>query len=874
MTIKTQTARHVVTANGSTTRFTFVFQTQSPADIYVGLETDIISVGFTVTVYPDQQTTPGGYVDFVTAPANGQRVTIMRWTIFTQEMFYSAYDPFPAKSHERALDTLAMQIQQIEDQVQRSYKVPWWSVDEEIPPPGGTAGDISFPPPKPGYTLVWNAAGTGFDNAPGENSFLQWVNEAEAAAASAAQSALSASNSATLSQKWAELMGAEVVPGSWSSKYWADKASKWSDYGAVIEDGRYSAKHWADVAAGLVGGSVNVITSSDIDMLDVSTPAYNERLLTLKSNRPLGMVKLTSAGVIPPEQLPASGINLLGPFRGDDLCPKYNDPVGACTEPDYRNPSQRWPDYVFHTGNSFIIIMEATQSSGHINVIDPATETYAPMEVFAGDGLIFFETDILDPADGVTVVIKAGWHVQPGWVKGGAVLAVNVMYDNTYSDWVGGNVQSVLDEISDRAALVDRTQYFTSDQFFSANIHIGNAKAIYVFDGINDLKTFYAFGIGDLGLGNALLSRVTLVTGAGGTAHLNDGLADYTLATREWVIAQGGAQLGVANTWTAFQTFAVGLAAFNGIYGVQIGGDIGSTRGVVSSDYTGGSDIPLYLSTYGNRQSHAGIVIFPNGYVGVGVNPAAPLDVYGDAWIRGTMNLGQDPGSAFVHGPSASGYLEIRTSGGTTDRGWTLGRKNNNGDRVIDIQSLDSTGVIGFHQNTVFYGPSTQLYAGIVTLSTGFRIDAGGYYYTTDITNGTRFRDSTSGYNNLQIWDNGDVSVRGKLTAFGGGGAILCSFRLIFAGGTANPTVAMLHNPLGVTPSAAYSSTGVFTVSISGYPYLGGIAVCQILGGTFKNVIFGSQCNSGYLIIWTSTAGNLYNPGNGDEVRVLVYSSS
>ena len=268
MTIKTQTARHVVTADGVTTRFFFSFQTQSPATIYVGVGVDLVSVGFTITVYPDQQTSPGGYVDFTTPPASGVRVTIFRWTIFTQEMFYSAYDPFPAKSHERALDTLAMQVQQIEDQVQRSYKVPWWSTDEETPPPGGsTGGDYTFPPPAPGYTLVWNAAGTGFDNAPGSNSFLAWVDSASASASAAAQSEINAANSATLASKWADLYPAEVVSGRYSAKYWATRAEEWAESMALVAGTGYSAKYWADEAASWVNGALKSVTTDDPEMI-------------------------------------------------------------------------------------------------------------------------------------------------------------------------------------------------------------------------------------------------------------------------------------------------------------------------------------------------------------------------------------------------------------------------------------------------------------------------------------------------------------------------------------------------------------------------------------------------------------------------------
>ena len=553
MTIKTQTARHVVVADGLTTRFTFTFQTQSPADIYVGLEQTLISTGFTITLHPDQATTPGGYVDFITAPTNGQRVTIFRWTIFTQEMFYSAYDPFPAKSHERALDTLAMQIQQLEDQVSRSYKVPWWVTDEEIPPPGGsTGGEYTMPPPSPGDTLVWNAGGTGFDNAPGEGDFLTWVNEAQAGAASAANSAVAASDSAALAAKWADLYPAEVVSGRYSAKFWATRAQEWAESMALVAGTGYSAKYWADEAASWVNGALKSVTTDDPEMISV-TAALNTATLNIHSNRAYGTVKLTSNGLIPPELMPAGGINLLGPFRGDDLCPKYGDETGECIEPDYRNPSQRWPDYVFHTGNSFIIIMKEGETSGHVNAINDDTELQEPIEVFAGDGLIYFEKDVLD---GTTVVIKAGWHVERGWVTGGAVIAANVLYDNSLGYWVSENLQSLGDEIGQKAVtLAGVDQVITARKIFTGNVVLSNGTYLQGNDTNGVPRNLAELSINNSANFGVVAYPLYLISSL--NPRWYDGTTDRWLATQDWVLSLGTFSTDVAHAWGATQTFNV-----------------------------------------------------------------------------------------------------------------------------------------------------------------------------------------------------------------------------------------------------------------------------------------------------------------------------
>lgn len=664
MTVATQTARHVITANGVTTRFDFTFQVQLPAQLYVGLDQAIISTGFTVVLNPDQQATPGGYVDFVTPPANGQRVTMFRWTSFTQEMSYSAYDPFPAKSHERALDTLAMQIQQMEDQIQRSYKVPWWVTDEEIPPPGGTAGDITFPPPKPGYTLVWNATGTGFDNAPSENSFLEWVTQAETAASAAAQSAVEADASAALAEKWADLFPGEVVPGRYSSLFWATRAQEWAESPSLVAGVGYSARYWADQAAGWVNGALETIVSDDPEMISIAA-GLNTATLNIHSNRAYGTVKLTSNGLIPPELLPAGGVTLVGPYRGDDLCPKYADEAGACVEPDYRNPSQRFPDHVFHTGNSFIIIMEATQTSGHVNAINPDTETEEPIEVFQGDGLIYFEKDILD---GTTVVIKAGWHVERGWVTGGAVLATDVLYDNSLGYWQGQNVQTVLDEIGQKVVTLAGAQTISGWKTFTGGVGLANDTALYFYDTVGNPQAVLLMAA----------SNAIYIGHTGHTAYLQslnnptwfDGVTPRELATKEWVTAQGQFDVNAPHTWGGEQTFTPNQY-FNSYIVSQNSGVDGSPNSSIIfqtaaygtayrhlilssvSSVPSNSFLDFYICSGAGTWGHA-LRLNGNGFVGIGgIDPVYPLQVNGGAYV--SLGVATAQGSMFNVGPYNSG---------------------------------------------------------------------------------------------------------------------------------------------------------------------------------------------------------------------------
>ena len=66
---------------------------------------------------------PHGISVFVTAPASGETVVLRRNTAKTQATDYVANDPFPAETHESALDKLTIIGQDLQEQVDRSLKL-------------------------------------------------------------------------------------------------------------------------------------------------------------------------------------------------------------------------------------------------------------------------------------------------------------------------------------------------------------------------------------------------------------------------------------------------------------------------------------------------------------------------------------------------------------------------------------------------------------------------------------------------------------------------------------------------------------------------------------------------------------------------------
>ena len=129
MTISTTTILNSYSGNGSTTAFAYTFPINTTSEISViersatGTET-VKSEGTGSTNYGIADNgSAGGTVTMVTAPASGTTLLIRRNTDFTQETDYVANDPFPAETHEDALDKLQMQTQELEEELNRSLKI-------------------------------------------------------------------------------------------------------------------------------------------------------------------------------------------------------------------------------------------------------------------------------------------------------------------------------------------------------------------------------------------------------------------------------------------------------------------------------------------------------------------------------------------------------------------------------------------------------------------------------------------------------------------------------------------------------------------------------------------------------------------------------
>ena len=126
MTVSTTTIKNSYSGNGSTTSFAYTFKVFASTELKVYVRTTATgaeslraegsgSTNYSVTGVGE---TGGGNIVFVTAPTSSETVVIRRLTAKNQPA-----DSFPADSHESALDKLTNITQEMQEELDRSFKV-------------------------------------------------------------------------------------------------------------------------------------------------------------------------------------------------------------------------------------------------------------------------------------------------------------------------------------------------------------------------------------------------------------------------------------------------------------------------------------------------------------------------------------------------------------------------------------------------------------------------------------------------------------------------------------------------------------------------------------------------------------------------------
>ncbi len=194
MTISSTTNTVSYSGNGSTTAFAVpyvFFGTGTTSEIQV-VEVVIATGAETVKTNGSDYTVSGGSgatgtVTAAVAPASTIKWVINRTTTQTQETDYVENDPFPAESHEEALDRLTAIAQEEQRALDRAAQLP-----------DGYTGsfDPTLPTAITGSTvLAFNSAATAFEVGPTTAA----ISGAAAAATAAASSATASASSATAS---------------------------------------------------------------------------------------------------------------------------------------------------------------------------------------------------------------------------------------------------------------------------------------------------------------------------------------------------------------------------------------------------------------------------------------------------------------------------------------------------------------------------------------------------------------------------------------------------------------------------------------------------------------------------------------------------
>tara|TARA_Y100001963_G_scaffold159873_1_gene265886 strand:+ start:1485 stop:2180 length:696 start_codon:yes stop_codon:yes gene_type:complete len=168
MTVSTTTLKASYSGNGSTTAFAYTWKVFASTELKVyirssaGAET-LKSEGTGSANYAVSGVgaTGGGNVTFVTAPASGETVVILRDTALTQGTDYQPADPFPAADHEDALDRLTHIVQEQQEELDRSFKV---SRTTAITTPEFT----DSPSDRGGKLLGFTSDGNGIEATPGK----------------------------------------------------------------------------------------------------------------------------------------------------------------------------------------------------------------------------------------------------------------------------------------------------------------------------------------------------------------------------------------------------------------------------------------------------------------------------------------------------------------------------------------------------------------------------------------------------------------------------------------------------------------------------------------------------------------------------------
>lgn len=152
MTVSSETNKVTYACNGGTSVFPYTFRVLDDDDISVQIKdtatgelTELAkTTDYSVSGVGDDAGGNITLVDAATDAPSGTNIIISRANLtLTQPVEYNEYDAFPASTHEEALDRATMQIQKLQEEVDRCLKVDIGSsLDSDLITPSDSAGLI------------------------------------------------------------------------------------------------------------------------------------------------------------------------------------------------------------------------------------------------------------------------------------------------------------------------------------------------------------------------------------------------------------------------------------------------------------------------------------------------------------------------------------------------------------------------------------------------------------------------------------------------------------------------------------------------------------------------------------------------------------
>ena len=130
MTVSSLTTKNSYSGNGSTSAFSYTFKIFDDDDVTVIIRTDstgteTVKTKTTHYTVSGVGSASGGTITSTSGniPASGETVLLLRNTPLTQATDYTPNDPFPAATHEDALDKLTLISQDTQEEIDRSIKL-------------------------------------------------------------------------------------------------------------------------------------------------------------------------------------------------------------------------------------------------------------------------------------------------------------------------------------------------------------------------------------------------------------------------------------------------------------------------------------------------------------------------------------------------------------------------------------------------------------------------------------------------------------------------------------------------------------------------------------------------------------------------------